>query len=196
MYVLGITGGIGAGKSSVLQYLRDNYGAYTVETDDLAHRLMASGTACWKDIVGAFGDVTKPDGEIDRKKLGNVVLHDREKLQQLDNIVHPAVRKWLEQDIAEKEKEGKVRFYVIEAALLIQEGYRNICREIWDVETDRETRIRRICESRGISRERAEAFLANQENDAFYRNGSDRVIFNGDDFSETASRIDRIMKLI
>ena len=181
MFVLGITGGIGAGKSLVLSIIDEEFDAYIVEADKLAHKLMLKGEDAYSQIIYTFGDeILDPDSEqIDRSILGKLVLSDKEKLASLNAIMHPAVKKYIIDDIKLKEDAG-TKLYVIEAALLIQDGYKSICDEIWYISADREVRIQRLIESRGYSREKAEAFLLNQPSDEFFEINSDKIIKNNE----------------
>jgi len=181
MFVLGITGGIGAGKSLVLSIIDEEFDAYIVEADKLAHKLMLKGEDAYSQIIDTFGDeILDPDSEqIDRSILGKLVLGDKEKLSRLNAIMHPAVKKYILDDIKLKEDAG-TKLYVIEAALLIQDGYKSICDEIWYISSDREVRIQRLIESRGYSREKAEAFLLNQPSDEFFEINSDKIIKNNE----------------
>lgn len=181
MFVLGITGGIGAGKSLVLSIIDEEFDAYIVEADKLAHKLMLKGEDAYSQIIDTFGDeILDPDSEqIDRSILGKLVLSDKEKLSRLNAIMHPAVKKYIIDDIKLKEDAG-TKLYVIEAALLIQDGYKSICDEIWYISSDREVRIQRLIESRGYSREKAEAFLHNQPSDEFFEINSDKIIKNNE----------------
>lgn len=181
MFVLGITGGIGAGKSLVLSIIDEEFDAYIVETDKLAHKLMLKGEDAYSQIIDTFGDeILDPVSEqIDRSILGKLVLSDKEKLSRLNAIMHPAVKKYIIDDIKLKEDAG-TKLYVIEAALLIQDGYKSICDEIWYISSDREVRIQRLIESRGYSREKAEAFLLNQPSDEFFEINSDKIIKNNE----------------
>ena len=181
MFVLGITGGIGAGKSLVLSIIDEEFDAYIVEADKLAHKLMLKGEDAYSQIIDTFGDeILDPDSEqIDRSILGKLVLSDKEKLSRLNAIMHPAVKKYIIDDIKLKEDAG-TKLYIIEAALLIQDGYKSICDEIWYISSDREVRIQRLIESRGYSREKAEAFLLNQPSDEFFEINSDKIIKNNE----------------
>ena len=181
MFVLGITGGIGAGKSLVLSIIDEEFDAYIVEADKLAHKLMLKGEDAYRQIIDTFGDdIIDPDSEqIDRSLLGSIVLNDEEKLAKLNAIMHPAVKEYIKKDIKAQAEAG-TDLYVIEAALLIQDGYTSICNEIWYVHADREVRIQRLIQSRGYSREKAEAFLSNQPSDEFFENNSDQIINNNE----------------
>ena len=187
MRVIGITGGIGTGKSTILQLLEEEYHAYIVETDKLAHKLMEPGENAYKESVEAFGtDILKEDQSINRETLGKIVFSHSEMLERLNEIVHPAVKQHILHDIQKKQQEGKVVYYVIEAALLIEDGYKAICDELWYIFTERETRIERLLKGRGGNREKWEQVIANQSDDDFYRRNCDVVIDNGKSVEQTA----------
>jgi len=123
MLRVGLTGGIGCGKSTVAAMMRDA-GCCVIEADPLAHRLTEPGTPAHAEIVKEFGrDVLLPDGHVDRKKLGPIVFADPAKLQRLNQIVHPCVIEEQERLLAEFAKERPDGVAVVEAALLIEAGY-------------------------------------------------------------------------
>ncbi len=178
MKLLGITGGIGSGKSLVLSILSEEPGAYIVEADRLAHTLMKPGHTCYRRIVDCFGEeILGPDGTIDRERLGRKVFQDEEALACLNRIVHPSVKRCIRARIRRARERG-VRLFVIEAALLIQDGYRSICDALWYIHVDRELRIHRLLESRGGTREKWEAVLSSQPEDHFFSSNTDVTIEN------------------
>ncbi|MDE6624983.1 MAG: dephospho-CoA kinase [Lachnospiraceae bacterium] len=186
MKIIGITGGIGTGKSTVLDILREKHEAYIVEADKLAHKLMSSGYSVYREIVGVFGEeILTEEGEIDRTILGRLVFGSPESLDRLNRIVHPAVKEFILQDIRKKEEEKTTPLYVVEAALLIEDGYRAVCDELWYVYTEREERIRRLISGRGGNREKWEQIMKNQSADGFYFANCDVVIDNGKSIEDT-----------
>ena len=190
MRIIGITGGIGTGKSTVLNVMKEQFGAYVLEADKLAHQLMEPGQNAYRKIVDAFGTaVLSKDRTIDRSKLGDIVFQEPEALKRLNSIVHPAVKEYILQDIEVKKKEGQVDYYVIEAALLIEDGYRSICDELWYIHTEREERINRLISGRGGSREKWEQVIASQSEEAFYRDNCDVVIDNGKNLKNTINMV-------
>ena len=194
MNIIGITGGIGTGKSSVLQYMKEKEQAYVVEADKLAHELMQPGKIAYNRIVEHFGEAILDENQvIDRKKLRDVVLQDEKKLTKLNHIVHPAVKEEIRRQIHEKQQKGCLLF-VIEAALLLEDGYQEICNEIWMIETKKELRIKRLMESRGYDEETCERFMMNQADDTFYRERCDRIITNNESFSETEAQVRNLLK--
>ena len=178
MKIIGITGGIGSGKSVVLNMLHDKYDARIVEADKVAHMLQEPGQTVYNRIVECFGNVIlSEDGSIDRIKLGKLVMNDEEKLEQLNHLVHPAVKEYILSDIEENRK-SMTKLYVIEAALLIQGGYKEICDEMWYIKADIDTRIRRLIQSRGYSKDRALQVIKNQPDESFYIENSDIILDN------------------
>ena len=128
MKVLGITGGVGAGKSTVLGYLAKRYGARVIEADRVAHLLQQPGGDCYDAVVNCFGrEILFPDGKINRETLGRIVYTDQEQLKVLNHIVHPAVKTYIIEAIAQEQKKADVPFVTIEAALLLEDGYDRIC---------------------------------------------------------------------
>lgn len=193
MKVIGITGGIGSGKSTVLHVLEE-FGAYVIEADKLAHQLMEPGQLAYKKIIEVFGShILQQDGKINRQTLGQIVFSDAEQLQALNNIVHPAVKTYIVQDINDKRIKGHTRFYVIEAALLLEDGYREICDEIWYIYTQKEERIRRLLKSRGGTIEKWEQIIANQSKDEYYNEHSDYVVNNGSDLKKTVNIVKELL---
>ncbi|MBR6402095.1 MAG: dephospho-CoA kinase [Eubacterium sp.] len=192
MKIIGITGGIGSGKSVVLNMLHDVYGARIVEADKVAHELQKPGQPIYNKIVDTFGnDILDENDSIDRIKLGKLVMNDESKLDQLNSIVHPGVKKYILEDI-EKCRNNSTELYVIEAALLIQGGYKKICDEMWYIKADESTRISRLIESRGYTEERALQVIKNQPDETFYIENSDRIIDN----SGTVEKLEDELKKI
>lgn len=200
MIILGITGGVGSGKSKVLYDLKENYDACVVEADKVAHELMMPGKTIYNEIVKAFGRDILEDNQpfaIDRKKLGNIVFNDRDKLEILNSISHPLVKAHIKEEIANKKNEGKVRLFVIEAALLIQDGYSEICHEIWYIWVEKEERIKRLMAGRGYTREKCISMMESQESDEYYKKYANFTINNQFDYSNSSKQLKvRLNKLL
>lgn len=193
MRIIGITGGIGTGKSTILNLLKEKYHAYIVEADKLAHQLMQPGQEAYIQIVEHFGEeILDEKGYINRKQLGEIVFKQRECLEELNAIVHPAVKTYIKKDIEEK-KESNIELYVIEAALLIEDGYKAICDEIWYIYVEKEERIRRLILGRGENRQKWEQIIKQQSSEEFYRKYCDTVIDNGKSMEITAEIVKEIL---
>lgn len=199
MIIIGITGGVGSGKSRVLYDLSENHGAYIVEADKLAHTLMEPGQSIYNEIVENFGrEILKEKApyEIDRQKLGDIVFSDKDKLKLLDSISHPAVKKNILWQIETKKAEG-VKIFVIEAALLIQDGYKEICDEIWYVWVSKEERIKRLAKQRGYTKSKCISMFNSQEDDDYYKKYADFTINNQLDYENSSKQLNaRLNKLM
>ena len=192
MKILGITGGVGSGKSRILNELKTEYNAYIIESDTLAHELMEPGMAAYNEIVKEFGkDILLSDApfSIDRIKLGQIVFNDEEKLKKLNGIVHPAVKKEILRQIELKRNEGVTPLFVIEAALLIQDGYRDICDEIWYIWVSREERIKRLEKQRGYTREKCISIFESQEPDEYYKKYANFTINNENSYENSSKQL-------
>lgn len=194
MKVLGITGGVGSGKSLVLEYLKEEYGAYICQMDETAKELQKSGTECFREIVRHFGtEIVGSDGELDRAKLGGIVFAEEEKLKKLNEIVHPAVLEHVRRDIEEKAGTG-VKLYVVEAAVLT-DVFRDLSDELWYIYVREEIRRERLKASRGYTDERITRMIASQPAEEVFRETCDVVIDNSGDFEETKRQIGERLKL-
>lgn len=182
MKVLGITGGVGAGKSTVLMYLKEHYGARVIQADQVGHLLQQPYESCYRRIVELFGTtVLNADGTISRPKLGAIVYTDPQKMARLNAIMHPSIRRWIKSEVEAEQKRGCVPFVTVEAALLLEDHYDEICDEIWYVHTDDAVRIKRLQESRGYSEEMCRRIMANQKNECDFRAACQLVIDNSSD---------------
>ena len=202
MKVIGITGGIGSGKSRVLKYISEKQGVYILEADRLAERLMNKGERIYMAVTKAFGDeILNESGEINRAALAAIVFSDPDKLKLLNSLTHPAVREEIMDmiDLADggfirNDRHEEIKLFFIEAALLIEEGYKAICDNMVFVYADRDVRIERLMDGRGYTREKCLAVMKNQKDDDFYRENSDIVIDNSYDFGMTERVIDDVLK--
>ena len=191
--ILGITGGVGAGKSTILAYLLEKYQARVIELDKAAHLCMQPGTDCFDRIVKKFGrEILAADGSICRPTLSKIVFTDRNKVEELNRIVHPAVKNYIREEIQKETEKGSVPFIVLEAALLLEDHYDEICDEIWYIYVEDEVRIARLSSSRGYTPEKTRAVLKNQKSDKEFRRFCQLVIDNSSDNVEnTYKQIDR-----
>ncbi len=196
MLFIGITGGVGAGKSAILSYMKEHYRCRVMLADEIAHELMQPGSACYDRLRVLFEkeDVCQPDGQFDRIKLAAVLFSDDGKRAALNGIVHPAVRAYvIEQYEAEKER-GELDFLVLEAALLIEEKYDAICDELWYIYTSEENRRERLRRSRGYSDEKIDGIFASQLSEEIFRAHCAEVIDNNDSPEAAFRQIDAILK--
>lgn len=193
MKILGVTGGIGSGKSQVLYYLQEAYGAVISPLDDVARKLQQKGQPCFQRIVEVFGrEVTGTDGELDREKLAAIVFASPERLEVLNHIVHPEVKRWVRQDISRNEKEGS-RLYVVESALFPKVEYRDICQEMWYIFAKEPVRYQRLKESRGYTEEKIREIIQAQPSEEAFRGICTAVIDNSGDFENTKEQIGELL---
>jgi len=190
MKIIGITGGIGTGKSKVLAHLEEEHHATVRQLDQVANALQKEGTSCYLEMVGVFGaEILLADGELNRAKMAQIIFADPTKRQMLNQIIHPKVKAWIREDI-EKEKACGTLLYVIEAALLIEDNYKEICDEIWFIYSEKSVRIKRLEESRGYSKDQIEQIMSSQLTDEEFRENADRVIDNSGDFLDTIRQVE------
>lgn len=161
MNIIGLTGGIASGKSTVSRIL-ERLGAVVIDADQLAREAVIPGAPAHQAIVATFGGgVLLPDGTIDRKALGSIIFADFSARKRLEAIMHPAIRALAEQRLAELRRSGApVAVYM--AALLVEAGATDRVDEVWVVYVDRETQVRRVMARDGLSRSEAEQRLAAQ----------------------------------
>lgn len=189
MKTIGITGGVGAGKSTVLGFLKDHYQAVVCEADQVAHELQSRGEVCYEKIVKEFGNgILKDNLEIDRQKLGSIVFSDGQKLQKLNQIVHPEVKAFIRKKKKDEQEKG-TGLFVVEAALLIEDHYEEICDEFWYIYTPDDVRRKRLKESRNYTDQKIDDIMKNQKSEEQFRRGCKVVIENGEDFKETCNQI-------
>jgi dephospho-CoA kinase len=190
MKIIGVTGGVGAGKSTVLAYLKEQYHAAVIEADQVGHEVIEPGGLCYDGVIALFGEnIRKKDKTIDRRKVSDVVFTQEEMLSRLNALIHPAVKVRILERIEEERRAGSP-FCVVEAALFLEEHYEEFCDDVWYVHTDREIRIARLIESRGYTRKKAQSIIQNQAPEEFFEANTDYKIINNGDLAETYRQID------
>lgn len=197
MKFIGITGGVGAGKSAILDYLKNKPDTKVMLADEIAHELMVPGTQCYDKLKAEFGteDIYQKDGFFDRIKLAQVIFSDDEKRKKLNGIVHPAVRKYVIGQAAYERKEGKIKLLVLEAALLIEEHYDEICDELWYIYTSEENRRIRLKKQRNYSDEKISEIFNSQLTDEKFRKACRVVIDNNGTIEAAAAQIEAALML-
>lgn len=191
MITIGITGGVGAGKSKVLEYIKEACNCVVIYADDFAKNLEKKGHPCYNPLVDLLGeDILGEDGEIVPGLMASKIFSDPEILSKVNKIVHPAVKTGVIKLINELKDGGKTDFFFLEAALLIEDGYKEILDEIWYVYADSEVRRARLKESRGYSDEKVDGILANQLSDEIFAANADYIIDNSLNFETTILSID------
>ena len=178
MLTIGLTGGIGSGKSTVAQILGE-FGAPILDADKVAHTTYAPGGAAYDAVIAAFGSqVVAPDRTIDRRKLGAIVFGNPEQLTRLTSIVWPATFESIRRNVAELRAGGARLPIVVEAAILIEANWQPLFDEIWLVVAPREKVIQRVEAERGLKPEQTEARIKAQLSDDERRNHCSMVVDN------------------
>lgn len=196
MKFIGVTGGVGAGKSEVLSYLDKREDSFVLYSDRLAENESKPGGKCYEKIREAFpcDSLYKEDGTMDRKAFAREVFSDEKKRYKLDNIIHPKMREIIMEDVEKKRAEGSYEYYFLEAALLIEENYPEILDSLWYIYAPIDVRRQRLKASRNYSDEKIDSILRNQLDDSTFRKYADVVIDNGGDFSDTKITIENLLE--
>lgn len=177
-----LLGGIGSGKSEALKILSKEHCANIIEADKAAHFLYEKDRAGYIALKSLFGDSILDDKKnIDRKKLGDILYCDKDKLQEVNSIIHPLVYDEIKRRLLDN------RLNVVEQALFPDN--KDIYDSIWYLHTDTEIRIKRLTLSRGLDRERIEKIISRQPNELEFKSIADRVIPNNGDRSELEKNI-------
>ncbi len=197
MKIIGLTGSVGSGKTTVAKIFEQEFGARILITDEIGHLFMQPEEEGYLKITEAFGKDILEEGslQIDRKKLAALVFSDQEKLKILNGIIHPLVNGYVFDVIEEEKRKGTLPFLVIEAALLIESGYDRICDELWYVTADDAVRRERLKASRGYSDEKISSILKNQLSEDIFRKKCGKVLQNNGDIGEIAQGIKVLLEL-
>lgn len=194
MKVIGLTGGIGSGKSLVAKIMQERFGAVVLFTDDIAKELMEPGKASYLEVVEHFGkEILQENGAIDRGRLAGLVFEDKEKRLKINEITHPKVLAEVKSRIEALKKEGRVPYLVVETALMIEAGYDFICDEVWYVFTPEEERRKRLKRERNYSDEKIDAIFANQNKDEAFRKKFTQVIENVGDITMLEEQVGQLL---
>lgn len=194
MKIIGITGGVGAGKTKVLSYIEAHYRCRIIRADEAAHLLYEPGQDCHRKLVGLLGQqILDADGAIDKQKMAGIIFQDQKLLEGVNRIVHPAVKEYILKQIAEEREKGEADYFFIEAALLIEEQYDKIADELWYIHSDAAVRERRLVESRHYSAQKTAGIMRGQLSEAEFRKHCKVVISNNGDLEETYKQIKDIM---
>jgi len=176
--ILGVTGGIGTGKSAATAFLAE-LGAVVIDADRVGHETYLPGTRGWKQVVAEFGrEVVAADGTVDRKRLGALVFADPAKLARLNAIVHPLIRDAIASRVAAERTAGRAPAVVVEAALLVEAGWDELVDEVWVVTARPEVIEQRLVAQRGLDPAAIAARVRAQIGDAERTARADVVIDN------------------
>ena len=192
MKFIGITGGIGAGKSEILQYIRRHYKCEIYLADEAAHEVKKAGTECFDRLVTLLGsDIVGEDGEINKAVMADKIFGDEELLRQVNEIVHPAVKDYLMAKYEAALENPDIELFFVEAALLIEAGYKELVDEMWYIYADSNVRRKRLMYSRGYSEEKIQNIMDNQLTEEEFREACDFVIDNSGLLADSYRQIDK-----
>ncbi len=196
MHFIGITGGVGSGESLVLDYLRQEHGAYILQADKAAAALTKRGADCFEEYLKLFGEkALGADGELDRAYIASRVFKDESLREKMNALIHPAVKRYILEDVERIRLSGQYEFYFLEAALLIEENYDKICDELWYIYAKREVREERLKKSRGYSSERIRELIDSQTDEETFRRVCREVIDNSGSFEDTKKQTDLLIEM-
>lgn len=194
MRIIGLTGGTGSGKSFVSDRLKQRK-VYVIDADVLAHEIIEKGKPAYNEIIKYFGnEIIDDNGEIIRRKLGDIVFSDKEKLAFLNLCTHKYIRMEILKIINEiKPKINEYSAIIIDAPLLAEAGLLDICDDIWVVYADPEVRKKRIMERDGISEQQAVNRIASQKTWEEYKNLGAVIIDNSSDDENVERQLDALI---
>lgn len=190
--VVGLTGGIASGKSTVSNMLKE-MNITVIDADVESRKAVQNGEPAYKQIVESFGpQMVLPNGEIDRQKLGSIIFHDEQKRKLLNSIVHPEVRRRMNEkkDLAIK---GKERIVILDIPLLFESNLINMVDQTLLVYVDRSIQLARLMERNQLTKEEAEARIQSQMPLAEKMKLADKIINNNGSLTETKKQLNKIL---
>ena len=194
MKIIGITGGVGSGKSTLLEYMVKKYNCKVILADEVAHRVKEPGQPCYKKLKALLSsDILNEDGTINKRAMAAKIFESEELLKKVNDIIHPAVKGVILEEIADARKKGVLDFLFLEAALLIEDGYLNIVDEMWYIYAREDVRRMRLKSSRNYSDEKIDAIMKSQLTEDEFRKHCIFIIDNSDGIDGACQQID--MKL-
>lgn len=194
MVVIGLTGGIASGKSTVSDVLRE-LGCVIIDADRVGHRSYEPGTPGFQKVVNAFGhDIVGRDGHIDRRVLGGKVFGAPGEMERLNAIVWPEIRKIIQDEIKQIRGRDSESVIVIEAAVLIEAGWQDLCDEVWVVNTTIRNAVERLQERNDLSEEAAMARINSQMSARERSEHADVKIDNSGTEEQLRARVERAWK--
>ncbi len=195
MQVIGITGGVGAGKSAILEYLEQNYRVKNLIADKIARMMMEPGSECYRKLLKFLPvEVYNEDESINRSALAAAIFTSEDLRKRVNDVMHPVVKEYILNQIEEQKRMGLLDFVIIEAALLIEDNYDEICDELWYVRTSEEVRKKRLMRSRGYTEEQVEQMFVSQLSDEEYRKNCQVIIENNGTREETFYQVAQAIK--
>ena len=191
MLVIGLTGGIGTGKSEAARHMVA-LGAMLIDADVVGHEAYLPHAEAWNKVVEAFGEgILGPDNEIDRRSLGAIVFSDPEQLARLNGIMHPLMARMVQERI-DIHREGGAEVVVVEAALLFEAGWNSLVQEVWVTDSQVDVVVERLAQRNGMSEEEARKRVSSQMSREERLERADYVIDNSADVDAMQRAIDEL----
>lgn len=191
MKIIGITGGVGSGKSALLSYIKEKYNCRVILADEVAHQVKEPGEPCYEELVRLLSpDILNEDLSINKGSMAARIFGSKELLKKVNDIIHPAVKTFILNEIARTRAEGEKDFLFLEAALLIEEGYLEIVDEMWYIYAGEQVRRRRLKKTRGYSDEKIDAIFRSQLKEEEFRRRCALVIDNSESLERACRQID------
>jgi dephospho-CoA kinase len=187
MITIGITGGVGSGKSEILRYLENRYSCRILMSDNAAKELEKPGGVLYGPLIRLLEEECPPgehealvleNAEINKGEMARRIFSDAKLLSKVNELVHPAVNRYILDEIAKERAAGGFEFFVLESALLVENGYDKIMDSLWYIYCSEEERYKRLRASRGYSDEKIRSIIDKQVSDAKFRAFCDVVIDN------------------
>lgn len=196
MKVIGITGGVGSGKSEVLKLIENMCKCIIVRSDELAKSLEAKGEICYAPLINLLGEnILDDDGEIVPHKMAKAIFENgnTDILESVNNIIHPRVKERILQMIDDEKCKRTVDYFFIEAALLIEDHYDLICDELWYIYADEAVRRQRLKDTRGYSDAKIDSIMASQLDEETFRKYCINVIDNSGTIDNTRKQLNSLI---
>ncbi len=190
MKVIGITGGVGSGKSQILSYIGDNYNCLIIGADEIGNEIKEPGEDCYKELIELLGTgILNKDKTINRNLMAEVIFKDETLLSKVNDIIHPKVVERIKEKTEAAREACRVDYTFIEAALLIECGFLDYVDEMWFIYARPEVRFERLKSSRGYSVEKIKNIMSSQLDDESFRKNSSVVIDNSNSLEDTYRQI-------
>ena len=188
--VIGITGGVGSGKSALLHAISEEFNCRILLADDIANYLKEPGQCCYEPLVELLGKhILDKDGFLDKGRMAEAIFKDGVLLKKVNHIVHPAVRQYIWDCIQEERILKNVDFVFVEAALFIEAGYRNMVDTLWYIFAREEVRVERLTLGRGYTPEKIRSIMKKQLQEEAFRAAADVVIDNSDSLEKAMEQV-------
>lgn len=195
MKVIGITGGVGSGKSALLRAISEKYKCRLLLADDIANFLKEPGQCCYAPLVELLGtEILNDKGYLDKEKMSGAIFGNQQLLEAVNDIVHPAVKRYIIEAISAEKEAGAVDICFVEAALFIEAGYREFVDSLWYIYVDSRTRVERLVQGRGYSVQKIHSIMEKQLQEEEFRAACDVVIDNSGSLEQTMEQVREVLK--